>query len=39
MKWEDVDKDLNWYNVDKSEFDNAKNVIEDYYKRYSNKSR
>ena len=39
IKWKNVDKDLNWYNIDRDEFDNAKNVIKDFHKRYSNKSR
>ena len=39
IKWKDVDKDLNWYNIDRDEFDNAKNVIKDFHKRYSDKSR
>ena len=39
IKWKNVDKDLNWYNINRSEFDNAKNVMKDFYKRYSNKSR
>ena len=39
IKWEDVDKDLNWYNTNRDEFDNAKNVMKDFHKKYSNKSR
>ena len=39
IKWKDVDKDLNWYNIDRGEFDNAKNVMKDFYKRYPDKPR
>ena len=39
IRWKDVDKNLNWYNIDRDEFDNAKNIIKDFHKRYSNKSR
>ena len=39
VKWEDVDKDFNWYNVDRGEFDNAKDVVEDYHTRYPDKPR
>ena len=39
VRWEDVDKDLNWYNIDRGEFDNAKDVVEDFHKRYPDKPR
>ena len=39
VRWKDVDKDLNWYNTDRDEFDNAKNVVKDFHKKYSNKPR
>ena len=39
IKWKNVDKDLNWYNINESEFDNIKNVMKDFYKRYLNKSK
>ena len=32
IKWKNVNKNLNWYNANESEFDNIKNIIEDYYK-------
>ena len=37
IKWKNIDKNLNWYNIDRDEFDNAKNIIKDFYKRYLNK--
>ena len=39
IKWKDVDKNLNWYNINENKFDNAKNVMKDFYKKYSNKSK
>ena len=39
IKWKDVDKDFNWYNIDRDEFDNTKNVMKDFYKKYSDKPR
>lgn len=39
VKWQGVDKDLNWYDADNGEFDNAMDVVEDYYRRYPNAPR
>ena len=34
VNWKGFDKDLTWYNVDRGEFDNAKNVVEEFHKKY-----
>lgn len=34
VKWEGVDKDLTWYDAGDGEFDNAKDVVDDFHKRY-----
>ena len=39
VRWKNVDKNLNWYNINRGEFDNAKNIIKDFHKKYSDKSR
>ena len=39
VKWNDFDIDSNWYNIDRDEFDNATNVIRNFHKRYSDKSK
>ena len=37
IKWQGVDEDRNWYNADGGEFDNSKDLVQDYYTRYPNK--
>ena len=34
VKWEGYDEDLEWYDADSGEFDNAMDVVEDFHKRY-----
>ena len=34
VNWEGFDKDLTWYNADRGEFDNAKDVVEEFHKKY-----
>ncbi len=39
VNWKEYDVDLQWYNVDESEFEDCSKVINDFHERYSNKSR
>ncbi len=39
VKWKDLDKDDEWYYVDKKKFDNSEKVLNEFHKLYSNKSR
>ncbi len=39
VKWTDLDKDDEWYYVDKGKFNNSEKVLNEFYKLYSNKSR
>ena len=34
VNWEDFDKDLTWYDADRGEFDNVKDVVEEFHKKY-----
>ena len=34
VKWQGYDRDDEWYYADAGEFDNAKDVVEEFYKRY-----
>ncbi len=38
VKWIEVDRDDEWYYVDKEEFDDSKKVLNEFHKLYSNKS-
>ncbi len=39
VKWTDLDRDDEWYYVDKGEFDGSEKVLNEFYKLYSNKPR
>lgn len=39
VKWTGWDEDLHWYNTDRGEFDNAKDVVEEFYRQYPHKLR
>ena len=38
VKWKDLDRDDEWYYVDKEEFENSKEVLVEFHKLYSDKS-
>ena len=38
VKWKDIDRNLNWYNIDQNEFKSATNVVREFHKRYFIKS-
>ena len=38
VNWSGFDKDLDWYNTDRGEFDNAADVVADFHKQYPSKS-
>lgn len=38
-KWEGIDEDLEWYNADDGEFDNSRDLVEDFHSRYPDKPR
>lgn len=33
-KWEGIDENLEWYNADNNEFENAQNLVEDFHSRH-----
>ena len=39
VKWKDLDRDNEWYYVDKDEFDDFKKVLNEFHALYSRKSR
>jgi len=39
VKWTDLDRDDEWYYVDKGKFDDSEKVLNEFHKLYSNKSR
>ncbi len=39
VKWKDLDKDDEWYYVDKEKFDDSEKVLNEFHKLYSSKSR
>jgi len=39
VKWTDLNKDDEWYYVDKEKFDDSEKVLNEFHKLYSNKSR
>ncbi len=39
VKWNDYDKNFNWYNADDDEFINTQKIIDDFHIQYLNKSR
>ncbi len=39
VKWTDLDRNDEWYYVDKEEFDDSEKVLNEFHKLYSNKSR
>ncbi len=39
VKWKDLDRDDEWYYVDKEKFDDSENVLNEFHKLYSSKSR
>ncbi len=39
VKWTDLDKDNEWYYVDKEKFNDSEKVLNEFHKLYSNKSR
>jgi len=39
VKWTDLDRDDEWYYVDKGEFDGSEEVLNEFHKLYSNKPR
>ncbi len=39
VKWKDLDKDDDWYYVDKEKFNNFKKVLNEFHILHSNKSR
>ncbi len=39
VKWTDLDRNDEWYYVDKEKFDNSEKVLNEFHKLYSNKSR
>ncbi len=39
VKWKDLNKDDEWYYVDKEEFDDSEKVLNEFFKLYSSKSR
>lgn len=39
VKWENWDEDLEWYDAYNGEFDNARDVVEDFHQRYPNAPR
>ncbi len=39
VKWKDLDKDNEWYYVDKEKFDDSEKVLNEFHKLYSSKSR
>ncbi len=39
VKWTNLDKDNEWYYVDKEKFDDSEKVLNEFYKLYLNKSR
>ncbi len=38
IKWIEIDRDDEWYYVDKEKFDDSKKVLNEFHKLYSNKS-
>ncbi len=39
VKWKDLNKDNEWYYVDKEKFNDSKKVLNEFHKLYSSKSR
>jgi len=39
VKWKDLDRDNEWYYVDKGKFDDSEKVLNEFHKLYSSKSR
>ena len=39
VKWKDLDKDNEWYYVDKEKFNDSEKVLNEFHKLYSSKSR
>ena len=39
VKWKNLDKDDEWYYVDKEEFNDSEKVLNEFHKLYSSKSR
>ena len=39
VKWKDLDKDDEWYYVDKEKFDDSEKVLNEFHKLYSSKLR
>ena len=39
VKWSGYDEDLTWYDADSGEFDNAQDLVDEFYRRYPNKPR
>ncbi len=39
VKWKDLDRNDEWYYVDKKEFNDSEKVLNEFYKLYSSKSR
>ena len=39
VKWDGYDEDLTWYDADSGEFDNAQDLVDEFYRRYPNKPR
>ena len=39
VKWKDLDKDNEWYYIDKEKFNDSEKVLNEFHKLYSNKSR
>ncbi len=39
VKWTDLDRDAEWYYVDKEKFNDSEKVLNEFHKLYSNKSR
>ena len=38
IKWNDFERDDDWYNIDREEFTNAQKILDDFHIRYSQKS-
>ena len=39
VKWTGWDDDQHWYDADNGEFDNARDIVNDFHRRYPNKPR
>ena len=37
VKWHGLDRDNEWYNIDRGEFENSSDVVDDFHTRYPNK--